>query len=74
MRLRRNRGAVAFRRSSDEAATTLIWLALRHITAEWVRPATHDVDGCGSSGRHRSAGHQTREAQNRLTHKVSDRP
>jgi putative transposase len=26
---------------TDEAATKLIWLALRNITAEWVRPATH---------------------------------
>ncbi len=25
---------------TDEAATTLIWLARRHITADWVRPAT----------------------------------
>jgi transposase-like protein len=26
---------------TDEAATKLIWLALRNITADWVRPATH---------------------------------
>ena len=26
---------------TDEAATKLIWLALRNITAEWVRPATY---------------------------------
>jgi putative transposase len=26
---------------TDEAATKLIWLALRNITAEWVRPALH---------------------------------
>jgi putative transposase len=26
---------------NDEAATRLIWLALRHITADWTRPVTH---------------------------------
>jgi putative transposase len=26
---------------TDEAATKLIWLALRNITAEWRRPAIH---------------------------------
>ncbi|MEO8681411.1 MAG: transposase, partial [Vicinamibacterales bacterium] len=26
---------------TDEAATKLIWLALRNITAEWIRPATY---------------------------------
>src|SRR6187402_311791 len=26
---------------TDDAASKLIWLALRHITAEWIRPATH---------------------------------